>query len=115
MMYQRYTGHLANNPEINCFTSSAQNTVNGMLPMTEVFPEWSLNTFSSYQYMHGFNMTSDQLENSRQVIIDIQKNNKKLNTYLTDSHMVTAEQLHSNGIGRVEFLDNVDTLLNLAK
>ena len=113
MMYQRYTGYVANHPEVKCFTTSASKAINGMPPMTEVFPEWSLNQLGSIQTVMASNLTREQLENAKNVIIQIQSENDKLRKYLADSYMVTAGEMDADGFGLAGFLENVQSIIDL--
>lgn len=113
LLYQRYTALEATTKEAHCFTTSSSSPINGMTPMKKLFPNWELNEYGSYQYAHGVNMSEEQIKNAREVIFTIQRENKKLNNYITTSYMVGAEELHTLGKGRESFLENVNIIKSL--
>ena len=61
LMYSGFTKREIGNKQINCFTTSATTTVDGRPPMSELFPNWHLNTNGTLKYFHSVNIPNSQL------------------------------------------------------
>lgn len=110
LMYQQYTKRQATNNEIKCFSSSAPVEVAGMTPMKDLFPNWYMNGWNSYQYIHANNMTASQAKAAGKAIMGLQVSNAKLTEFLKKGHMVSASVAEERGLGVDEFLASVELL-----
>ena len=61
LMYSGFTKREIGNKQINCFTTSANTTVAGRPPMSELFPNWHLNTNGTLKYFHSVNIPNAEL------------------------------------------------------
>jgi hypothetical protein len=115
MMYQQYTATQANSKEMTCFSSSSTKEVNGMAPMTTVFPNWKMNQYNGYQYVHATNMSAADTKRVGAVISNLQISNAKLAEYLKKGYMMSAAEAAEQGLGRESFLSNLNALNHLKK
>ena len=115
LMYQQYTATQAGSDEIKCFAVSGDKEVNGMQPMTELFPEWELNGWHSFQYAHAVNMTVKQVKEAGEIIKDIQQSDAKLKAYMDNGFQMGARAAEEAGIGKEDYLASVQLLLNMKK
>jgi hypothetical protein len=115
LMYQQYTATQAGSDEIKCFAVSGDKEINGMQPMTELFPDWELNRWNSYQYAHAVNMTVDQVKAAGEIIKDVQESDAKLKAYLDKGFMMSARAAEEAGIGKEDYLASTELLRSMKK
>ena len=87
LLYSGFTKREIGNKQINCFTTSSNTTVAGRPPMSELFPNWHLNTNGTLKYFHSVNIPDAQLATVKNDLNKIIDNDKTVASYLKKAFM----------------------------
>ena len=93
LLYSGFTKREIGNKQINCFTTSSNTTVAGRPPMSELFPNWHLNTNGTLKYFHSVNIPDAQLETVKNDLNKIIDNDKTVASYLKKAFMTPGTAL----------------------
>ena len=94
LMYSGFTKREIGTKQINCFTTSSTESVDGRPPMSEFFPDWHLNTNGTLKYFHAVNIPIDQMDKVRNDLNNI-TTDVKIKPYLEKAFMTPGSALNN--------------------
>ena len=106
LMYSGFTKREIGNKQINCFTTSATTTVDGRPPMSELFPNWHLNTNGTLKYFHSVNIPNAELATVKTALNKVIES-KTVSTYIKKAFMTPGTAIDNQ---KKEFWDIVSVL-----
>tara|TARA_R110000851_G_scaffold328638_1_gene499681 strand:+ start:1414 stop:2310 length:897 start_codon:yes stop_codon:yes gene_type:complete len=92
LMYSGFTKREIGTKQINCFTTSSTDVINGRLPMNQLFPDWHLNEYGTLKYFHAVNIPADQMDKVRNDLNNI-TTDVKIKPYLEKAFMTPGSAL----------------------
>jgi len=87
LLYTGFTKREISTNQVNCFTTSSTESVDGRPPMSELFPDWHLNTNGTLKYFHSVNIPDAQLATVKNDLNKIIDSNKTVASYLKKAFM----------------------------
>lgn len=105
LLYSGYTKREYGNSEIQCFTTSAETTINGLTPMQTIFPTWKFNTLGNYKYIHAVELPEERFQEVRDAVSKVIDNDPKVAPYIRNANMVPGTEI-TDGLNK--FYASVD-------
>jgi len=99
MMYSGFTKREFGNPELQCFTTSADKEIDGLPAMKTLFPNWKLSTLGTYKYIHAVALPTDRFPEVREALGKVLDQSEKFAPYVKNAKMVSGTEI-TDGLDR---------------
>ena len=106
MMYSGFTKREFGNPELQCFTTSADKEFDGLPAMKTLFPDWKLSTLSTYKYFHAVELPTARFAEVREALGKVLNQSEKFAPYVKNAKMVPGTDI-ADGLGQFKQVYNV--------
>jgi len=88
MMYSSYRKAEFGNPELNCFTTSANKEIDGLPTMKSLFPNWKLSTMGTFKFFRAIELPADRFAEVRAALGKVILEDPKFGPYVSNAKMV---------------------------